>query len=91
MDAGKEQTILEIANDTRRLLNVLEGGLDRVLRRGIGKEKGSGVRPQNPSIVEEIIDLMNGNNEMLADLSEQIRLKVFVKLDRLDKPDAGAS
>ena len=84
-----EQTVLEIANETRRMLRVLEDSLDRALRRGIGKEKDTGTRPENPSIVGEIIDLMHENNKRVADLSEQIRLEVLIKLDRLDKPDTG--
>jgi len=83
-----EQTILGIASDTRNLLNALESTLDRALRRGVGKEKDGACRPQNPSIVGEIIELMQENNKILADLSEQIRLEVITKLDRLDKPAA---
>lgn len=84
-----EQTVLEIANETRRILSTLETTMDRALRRGIGIEGEKGVRPQNPSIVGEIIELMHENNKKLADLSEQVRLELIVKLDRLDKPDAG--
>ena len=82
-----EQTILEIAGGTRRLLNVLESDLDRALRRGVGKEQDSGeTRAQNPSVVGEIIDLMHENNKRLADLTEQINLEVLIKLDRTDNP-----
>ena len=84
-----EQTVLGIANETRRILNTLEATMDRALRRGTSKEAESGIREQNPSVIGEIIDLMHENNKKLADLSEQIRLEVIVKLDRLDKPDTG--
>ena len=81
-----EQTILELADTTRSLLGVLERDLDSALRRGVGKEKDSMVREQNPSVVGEIIDLMHENNKRLADLSEQIKSEVLTKLDRLDRP-----
>lgn len=84
-----EQTILELANNTRKLLYGLENTLERALRRGMSKEEQGQVRPQNPSIVGEIIDVMHENNKMLAELSEQIRVEVIIKLDRLDMPDKG--
>lgn len=86
---SEEQTILEIARNTREMLRKLEARLDSALRRDVGKEPDSGIRDQNPSVVGEIIELMSENNKLLADLSEQIRLEILVKLDRLDKPDAG--
>lgn len=81
-----EQTILGIANVTRKLLCELEGSLDVSLRRGMSKEQDSAIRERNPSVVGEIIELMHENNKMLASLSEQIRLEVLIKLDRPDNP-----
>ena len=81
-----EQTILGIANDTRNLLRDLESRLDGALRRNVAKEKDSGMSVKNPSIVGEIIDLMQSNNRMLGELSEQIRAELLVRLDRLDRP-----
>ena len=81
-----EQTIIAIANDTRNLLRDLECRLDGALSRDVNKEQDSGVSAKNPSIVGEIIDLMQSNNRMLAELSEQIRAEILVRLDRADRP-----
>ena len=81
-----EQTILENASDTRKLLNMLESDLNRALRRGVEKDESVAPRPENPSIVGEIIELMQENNQKIVDLSRQIRLEVLIKLDRTDNP-----
>lgn len=83
---AEEQTIMCLANDTRKLLNALEGDLDGALRRGVSDEQSSGVRAQNPSVVGEIIELMEENNKRLADLSNQVNLGILIKLDQPDKP-----
>ena len=82
-----EQTILELANVTRQQLNSLEISLDGALRRDSCKEQDSMKHERGPSVVGEIIDLMHENNKRLADLSEQIKSEVLIKLDRLDRPE----
>lgn len=80
MDAGKEQTILTLAYDLEKGLNCLEADLDKVLKRGVEEGTKSEAEAQNPSVVGEIIEVLERDGLRLANLSDIIKLQILSKL-----------
>jgi len=80
MDTGKEQTILALAYDIEKGLNCLEADLDKSLKRGVEKDEGMTSRPLNPSVVGEIIEVLEHNGLRLANLSDIIRQQILSRL-----------